>query len=242
MVQQPEEKAWEPSIFDGTDKEFRANSANKFFSELSSAVEKSRKTEFETTQEYEERLHSKEIPGPFATQLAYAIDVQYDNVSYDADKQEYSSYSGLWCQRGYPIKEGISCSISQVIDDSEKYIGQNAFGATAEVSKEVGRDFYLVLDGSSKKYLETSRVSGSTLINTRCHVPVEKAKQINTQRVAVGLVIKLREPRILSGHTRYQDATVQNPTDKMFSSVGVPAVIVNTVCYNKDTLEILSIK
>lgn len=240
-VQQPE-KTWEPSAFQGTEKEFRANPANRFFSEFSSTVEKSGKTEFETSQEYEARLDSTRFLEPFTTQSAYAIDIQYDSVSYDADKQEYSSYSGLWCQKGYPIKEGISCSISQVIDESEEYIGQNAFGTTAEVSRERGRDFYLVLDGSSRKHLETSKVSGSTLINTRCPVPVEVAKQINTKRVAIGLVIRLREPRILSGHTRYQEATVQNPTDKIFSSVGVPAVIVNTVCYNKDTLEILSIK
>src|SRR5690606_19412460 len=147
------EKAWEPSVFQGAEKAVRPNPANRFFSEFNSAVEKSGRTEFETTEEYEARLDSAAFLKPFTTQSAYAIDLQYDSVSYDADKQEYSSYSGLWCQKGYPIKEGISCSVSQVIDESEEYIGQNAFGTTAEVSRERGRDFYLVLDGSSRKHL-----------------------------------------------------------------------------------------
>lgn len=234
-------KAWEPVPFQGPDKEFHATPANRFFSELISTIEKNGKKEFETTQEYEKRIESPDFLKPFTTHSAYAIDIQYNNVSYDADKQEYSSFSGLWCQRGYPIEQGISCSVSHATDESETYTGQNAFGATAEVSSERGRDFYLVLDDSSKKHLEKSKLSGSTLINTSCHAPIEVAKLIDTERVAVGLVIKIREPRILSGHTRYQDATVQRPTKEIFSSVGLPATIVHTLCYNKDTLEILSI-
>lgn len=235
-------KEWKPKAFDAASSKFFPNERSKFFSEFESVIDKAAKGEFETTEAYKKRLADVDnVIRPFSTKASYAFQPEYADLSYNADIQAYEPVYSIFCQKNWPIDNGISCGMGSITDTSANYSGQNSFGARAEVTSERGRDFYFVFNPTDLKGKQFKESNNEYRLPSACPVPIEKAKALQGKHVLAAIVISLRKPEILSGDSRLEDATVASPKTKYFESIGIPASFEKSLCFVQETGEILHV-
>lgn len=229
---------WKPTVFDEKSPTFSPNEPSRFFTEFKEVVRKSAKGEFETTDAYKKRLANVDaMIQPFSTKSDYAFKPEYAELKYNADKQAYESAYSPFCYKDWPIENGISCGIGSITDSTENYLGQNAFGARAAVTSDRGRDLYLVFnpaDLKGKKF-RGGKNGYQYRLPINCPVSIENAKTLQGKHVLWAIVVTLRQPEIIVGHSRFEDATVTSPKAKYYESVGIPATFKGSVCFVQET-------
>lgn len=233
---------WKPVPFDATLTRFVPNQRARFFSEFKAAVDKSAKGEFETTKDYQKRMSDIDaVLRPFSTKQRYALSPEYSGMTYNADLQAYESAYPSTCQKDWPIDSGVSCGMGSITDTAENYSGQNAFGARAQVTSERGRDLYFVFAPAELKGKQFRDSNDGYQLPLSCPFPIEKAKALQGNHIIAAIVVGLSKPEVLSGHLRYEEATIASPRAKAFDPVGIPATLENSLCYVQETGEILHI-
>lgn len=233
---------WKPTAFNATSPTFSPNERSKFFTEFKSVVDKSAKGEFETTDAYKQRLANVDaVIQPFSTTDDYAFKPEYADLKYNADVQAYEPAYSIFCQKHWPIDKGVSCGMGSVTDSTESYSGQNAFGTRAEVTSERGRDLYFVFNPADLKGKQFRDSNSEYRLPVTCPVPIEKARTLQGKHVLSAIVVRLRKPEIISGHSRFEDATVASPQAKYYESVGIPAIFKGSLCFVQETGEILHV-
>jgi hypothetical protein len=238
----PVAEEWKPVPFDATAAKFIPNPRGRFFTEFKAVVDKSAKGEFETTNEYLKRVADTDVVlRPFSTVQRYAFSPEYADMTYNADQQMYEAAYSVFCQKGYPIKSGISCGMGSITDATENYSGQNAFGTSAQVTSDRGRDLYFVFAPAKFKGKQFRSGNGEYRLPLDCPVPIEKAKALQGRHVIAAIVVGLHKPEVLSGDSRYEEATVASPHAKAFDPVGIPASLEMSLCFVQETGEILHV-
>lgn len=233
---------WKPTVFNAASSTFSPNELSKFFTEFKSIIDKSAKGEFETTDAYKQRVANVDsVIRPFSTADDYAFMPKYADLKYNADTQAYEPAYSIFCQQHWPIDKGVACGMGSVTDGTENYSGQNAFGARAEVTSERGRDLYFVFNPADLKGKQFRDRNNEYRLPISCSVPVEKAKTLQGKHVLAAIVVRLRKPEIISGHSRFEDATVASPQAKYYESVGIPATFKGYLCFVQETGEILHV-
>lgn len=236
---------WKPTTFNATSSTFSPNQQSEFFTKFKSVVDKSAKGEFETKYAYKQRVANIDsVIRPFSTTDDYAFAFKPKDIllKYNADTQAYETTYRIFCTTVYPISKGVSCEIGSVTDSKQNYTGQNAFGAIAEVTRELGRDLYFVFDPVDLKKTRFSKDKNNIYtLPITCPVPIEKAKTLQGKHVLSAIVVRLRKPEIISGHPRVEDATVASPQGVYYETVGIPAKFKGVFCFVQDSGEILHI-
>lgn len=233
---------WKPTAFNAASPTFSPNELSKFFTEFKSVVDKSAKGEFETTAAYKRRLTNVDtVIQPFSTTDDYAFKPKYADLKYNADIQAYEPAYSIFCQKHWPIDSGVSCGVGSVADSTENYSGQNAFGTRAEVASERGRDLYFVFNPADLKGKQFRGSNNEYRLPISCPVPVEKARNLQGKHVLSAIVVRLRRPEIISGYSRFEDATVASPQAKHYESVGIPTNFKGSLCFVQETGEILHV-
>lgn len=236
----PMQNAWSPAPFNDTDKNIRDNNIKQFFDSFQKSVESSTKKEFETTEQYKARISDANITlSPISTNEIYLFIPDSSDLEYDADSGSYKAQSPVWCYSSYPIDRGISCKFGEIVDSSRIYAGTNSFGASAEVTERRGRDVYFVFDRKTARLFRSSRNKGDMRLPVRCPVPMERAKTLGP--VGAAYAIKVTKPELISGSSQIEAATVASPQDNYFETYGIPAKLIKSVCFAKQTGEILHI-
>lgn len=233
---------WKPVPFDATATRFTPNQRDRFFSEFKATVDKSAKGEFETTNDYQKRISDTDaVLRPFSTKQRYALSPEYAGMTYNADLQAYESAYSSSCQKGWPIESGVSCGMGSITDTAENYSGQNAFGTRAQVTSERGRDLYFVFAPAELKGKQFRDSNNGYQLPLSCPYPIEKAKALQGKHIGAAIVVALRKPEVLSGHLRFEEATVATPHAKAFDPVGIPATLEMSLCFVQETGEILHV-
>lgn len=232
---------WKPIPFKIHEGKLSSNSTGNFFQQYIKLTANLAKGEYETTKEYAKRIaHTDKLIEPFSTEAKYAFVPRYAAMRYNADKQQYISiYSGISCSKHYPFNNGVACQVDSVTKSASNYIGQNSFGATAQVDIEDGKDFYFVFpDREFRARRFRDKILGYH-IPTACPVPIKKAKRYKGKHIKTAFVITLYSAKTLSGYMRTEEPTVSSPHKKLFYSIGIPAKLVSSLCFVQETKEIL---
>lgn len=238
----PVVKEWKPTTFNAASLTFSPNEQSKFFTEFKSVIDESAKGEFETTDAYKKRIaNANTVIQPFSTTDDYAFKPEYADLKYNADIQAYEPVYSIFCQKNWPIDNGVSCGMGSVTDSTEKYSGQNAFGTRAEVTSERGRDLYFVFNSADLKGKQFRDDNNDYRLPSTCPVPIEKARTLQGKHVVSAIVVRLRKPEVISGQSRFEDATVASPQAKHYESIGIPATFKGSLCFIQETGEVLHV-
>lgn len=233
---------WKPATFNATSSTFSPNEQAKFFTKFESVVDKSAKGEFETTDAYKQRLANVDtLIRPFSTMDDYAFKPEYADLKYNADTQAYEPLYSISCQKHWPMDNGVSCGMGSITDSTRNYSGQNAFGTRAEVTSEQGRDLYFVFNPADLKGKQFRDSNNEYRLPITCPVPVEKARILQGKHVLSAIVVRLRKAEFITGHSRFEDATVASPQAKYYESVGIPANFKGSLCFVQETGEVLHV-
>lgn len=234
---------WKPVPYDSTKATIEWNPRVPFFTNFEAKIKAAAKGEYETTKQYLARIaDTNAIISPFSTSVSYAILPQYPELTYNADTQEYHSlFSGIDCMKHYPFKTGISCDFGSATVTKGNYVGQNAYGAIANVSSERGEDLYLVFPSSQLSKREFRGQTFDHKIPLSCHVPLRQAEMYKGKHIDAAIIIQLIRAQVLSSpvHFRVEDATIASPHQATFFPVGIPAKLEGSVCFVRETGKIL---
>lgn len=228
-------KPWEPTPFDPTSETAALNDLGEFYAGFKSNADAQAKGEFETTPQYEERMSDlSSALGPFSSEAVYALTPQqYYPFTYNADRQVFHPRSGnTYCidlEFKYTHK-GVECRIGEVVDVQRDFEGRNAFGTSARVSSEEGRELYLLLPSRSKAFSDKRDPTFKYMLGI-CPVPLEQAKTLSGQ-VDMAYLVRLTGSEMVYGGTEYKDATVASPIERRLERQGLPVDVVGFVCYN----------
>lgn len=228
-------KPWAPAPFDPTSETLAINDLGEFFAGFKSNSDAQAKGEFETTEQFEERMSNLDSAlGPFSSEAAYALTPQqYYPFVYNADDQVFHPRSGNTSCLNLEFKylhKGVECRIGEVIDERRDFEGRNAFGTSARVKSERGRELYLLLPTRAKVF-SGKRDPTFKYFQGICPVPLEQAKALSGQ-VDMAYLVKLTGVELAHAGNEYKDATVASPVEQVLERHGLPVDVVGFVCYN----------
>lgn len=203
--------------------------------------------EFETSTEHEQRMaEMSSALAPIKADSLYAFRMTdfelWKRLRYDADKQEYHTEQfGYLCLKSEEV--GASrplyriCDVAPVDEDSDKYVGSNAYGASRAIERRREHQFGLAIEASDQFF---SRFYQSHFgFQDRFHVPLEKAKSISGKTLGVLFVGNFLEPRLVPGKTTTIKPTISSPQDIQVRRTGVPFKPRLVVYYVVETGEVL---
>lgn len=233
---------WKPVPFVETSEVIEENDVKAFIEHVKVAVEGAKKGEFEKQADYEKRLKDvSSILAPITNEEVYVFVPHKALMSYDADKEEFSikdSWNGrsrYECDGFLAFWDDVACRFSVFIDSESKYRGQNSFGAQAEVSTETGTDYYFIF---KKKQLSKGKKEQLSDLPARCPMPPEKAKELSGQ-VKVAYGFRIPKAEIKEGRPRTSKATISDPNEIFYHSIGLPAELVYMICIDSRDNKIL---
>lgn len=234
---------WKPELYSEATQKLELSAGNdprQFFMEFRGRINSTAKGEFETTAQYEERMqHVEELLSPFSLEEKYAFRLN-GRMSYDADNGAFKSYSGEWCSESYPFDDHVACQVGSFTKTRTTGVGQNSYGATAEVETETGEDYYLLFASGGNSAKAMRRTAHSFAVPVNCEVPLEKAKAV--KEVGALLVGRIKKADVEHGDSRIEDATVRSPRGAYFRTYGIPFEMTEIVCYAIGTGEVLDVK
>jgi hypothetical protein len=212
---------------------------------------KTRKDEFETTAEYEQRIADKTKvslgngltaqdslifvyhPGDFAT---YGLRTQYD-----ADKEILSVEIKTRKHSAYLLSKELVVFGTEVkpykFEKEGTYIGQNAYGTKVNVTKYLWHNFYLGFANIE----DFEGYSGNLFprIKTELPMSVEKAKQVKPNISAL-YITNLINPYMSIGGEDLQKPTVSKPEETKVYDLYLIGELKGIWIFDKTTGEVLS--
>jgi len=209
------------------------------------------KGEFETTEEFQQRLSSSARSlSPLSADEEYAFFISSLTPKYNADTQQYEISDYGFCQKTLELGENkgwATCVIGELERKRDEYVGSNAYGAKAHIDRTIGKDFAIAVPTDTgflfsnlferDKY---SQYSSFFNLKTNFSLPLEKARSLQNQKIGVLLVGKFTMAKIIDGRAVLIDPTITKPSDIFITQDAVPFSPSRVVYYVIQTGEILS--
>lgn len=242
-------KVWEPAPFtlgsDHLPAGYTGLDPKKFFTLFKAKVHDLEKGEFETTEEFEQRIADKEnLLSPIKTSDLYAFRMSgHVSKKYAADTQEYMLGSIQSClTSGRSTPNWVTCEIAEIIHD-ESYVGSNAYGATTTVTRRRGNRLALAIK-KDNSLLNSVLVGSYGYYDYQDRLPVnlEKARKLKNEEFSVLFVGSISHPQIIEGQTVYGAPTIDDPTDVLITVEGIPFNLKAIIVYVSKTGEIIGQK
>ena len=152
---------YEPEVFDPDQQELPPNYSGldrqKFLALFESRAKNIKKDEFETNDQFTERvMNPGDSLSPISTDALYAFQIKDLKLKYDADKQEYVVDSVYMCRKlsysltGEKRIQGlVTCEVGPATRNVSQYRGTNAFGVSANVKQLTGRTLVFAIRANS---------------------------------------------------------------------------------------------
>jgi hypothetical protein len=233
---------------------FRGHDIQALSSELKSADSAKKKGEFESTEQWAERLRLAEgrpILGTLTHNSTYAflIGQNYSEFSsgikidYDADAARFD----ISAEAEPPIyfserdKPGgvLSLPIWTGRPDSGAYIGSNGFGAVREVTEYSSREYKLIIVNSAAfPFIDIPvwKLLGFKQIRGEVSASPAIARDVKSQ-IHLLAVCKLAPPYVTSGWSN-REATLDNPVSRNITYTYVHVDLEAVWIYNQETGEV----
>lgn len=246
-------RTWIPEIFvidtERLKAKYDGNNPKFFYETLKRNFKKIEKGEFETSEEYSQRIDNTEsLLAPISTSELYAFRV-FENLEtkYDPDTQSYKLKESTACRDALePDKsEWLTCDVGFVKSESSSYIGGNAYGATAEIDRLRALEFSLAI--SSKNDVFKSMLSKDAYFDKYAYednisVAIDKAKKLKEKTIAMIFVGQIKEAKIIKGRGYHSQATLDWTYEHTIDEEAVPFELKKVVYYVYETGEILGQK
>lgn len=243
---------------------YRGHDVAQLSLKLAAKGESKGKGEFETTEQWQQRIKKEEaepilggllLSGVYAFALEGVMDCDpwgkpYESnepfkIKYDADTSTFKvdieseirdtmneSYGG---ERGWTARRVVK--LGRTYSDEGSYIGMNAYGATAEVSKTNVATYAVDFPSTRHVDQENPSIFGSIEpIHGEFVVPAEQAPA-NKQSVGVLAVCKLQPPFYRNDH-HSSTATIDSPDAITSNDNYVVAELLAFWVYNKTSGEV----
>jgi hypothetical protein len=197
-------------------------------------TEKQSKGEFETTEEYTKRI--KSLKSNTFGIFAFKRDI---NSKYNADEEVFyislniDTFVGMYDSS---IKRNVKeyLEIKKKSTENEKYVGQNAFGATTEVTN-VTNSIYGLTIGTFVDNFKTLRREKGGPLSFNIKIPRDRAVAIKEDIMA----LIIYEPQSTSYEWNGSLPTIDKPTQSKDNYYGLEGKLIAIWIYNKQTGEIL---
>jgi len=190
---------------------------------------KSNKDEFETTEQYRQRLrtlNSTALLGSLKLDSLYAFSFAPTDTNYDADAQilnvllsaNYSGEHDGFGWNAYRLK-------------GENYSAKNALGVEVEVSSEHVLSYYLIIRNAQEFALQRNDLWTTFIVK----IPIgqEKAKALKSS-VRLLFVCSLEAPFLSSRYSRHEP-TIRSPYDETMNNEFVYVRLVQLIAYDSTT-------
>jgi hypothetical protein len=212
----------------------------QFLAALTQAEERYKKGDFETTEEHRARTRDlAQLIAPIRPDADYLFAPRYNDLEYDADKQQYVGQYRTDCYE-FAFENGqVACEFGEYTQNVRSFIGQNAFGATAEVRETNGTKVHLLMPKAAARRFRTGQ---DYQLPNVCPVPIAEAKQIGATGLRFAYLFKVTSNEVESGDLDLQAATVQSPESRIFERYGIAAQITGLVCYRRADAKIVSVQ
>jgi hypothetical protein len=242
-------KVWKPTPFalgiDHLPAGYTGLDPKKFFTLFKAKVHDLEKGEFETSEEFEQRIADKEnLLSPIKTSDLYAFRMSGSiSKKYAADTQEYLLEGIQSCvASGKSTPNWVTCEIAEIIHD-ESYIGSNSFGATTTVTRRRGTRLALAIqkDNSLLKSVLVGS-DGYYDYQDRLSVTLEKARKLKNEEFSVLFVGSISHTQIIEGKTAFGTPTIDDPIDVLITAEGIPFDLKAIIIYGSKTGEIIGQK
>lgn len=246
-------KPWEVTTFDqNTDRlapNYQGVDPAKFLELFRSKVDNLKKGEFETSEDFAKRIADKSaLLSPLNTIDLYAFRILNFPIKYDADLQTYlvgGQYDHL-CQETYPYGESrdwVTCKIAPIRRVNDTYIGSNAYGASRTVDRTNGEDFSLAIPKNSlmltSVFSQHRYVKDIYNLQDRLAISLERARVLKDMNIAVLLVGRITDARLVKGRGTLLEPRIDSPRDIFITEEAVPFDIKSIVYYVVQSGEIL---
>jgi len=143
---------------------------------------------------------------------------------------------------GSKDREWVTCHIAQISRERDTYVGQNVYGARTTVARTRGEDFSIAVRRDSpyianlhapERYLR-GRFSLKPL-----EVPIDVARTLGNGQLAMLVVGRIIDARIVDGWGTSIEPTVRDLTDIIIQDRGVPFEVVSVMFYAFETGEMI---
>lgn len=239
------EKSWSPIPFslnsEGLPAGFKGTDVKKFLALFTSKVTRLKKGEFETSDDFLQRISDKDaLLAPINTSDLYAFRVDDIDFVYDADAQMYKlSTSGerYSCSETslFEGSEGwFTCKVTTAMHKRDKYLGSNAYGASTVIDRSRSIDYAIAISRSTYMYLL------GYVIPESLSVSVEKARSLKNMNIAILFVGRVSDIKIINGDGKLVKPTIYEPTDLFIEEKAIPFELTKIIYYVVQTGEILN--
>jgi len=232
---------------------FKGIEIKEVWNVLKSKQEVLQKGKYETTAEYKQRLTaSSSSIAPLIPSDEYGFLLQDIRPTYDADTQAFSAWKPIWCQKtlDYGQNKGwFTCVVGKLSRQESNYVGSNAFGVNATISKTTGTDFGIAIPQDNKFFESDIFSHGPYSRNAPMHelkasfaVPINEARALKNLTIGVLLVGRFDSARLIEGHPTMLSPTIDAPYDTFVTQDAVPFTPTKLVLYVEETGVILGVK
>ena len=197
---------------------FQGVNSIELYKRLEKRKDKLNKKEFETTSQFQDRIkkeYAKPIIGKLTEDSLYFFKVllskpilsDFDIISYNADNKEITVRNEISWTKGL-LEESKPSVYLKKYSKSRKYLGSNAFGATAVVTEYQDYSYNLVI--SNLPAIQDS--IGNEFVISKFQLDVNSVKQIKKHNLLGCVYIgKLLHPYSDNGFDS-SSATIDSPT------------------------------
>lgn len=173
------------------------------------------KSEFETTVEYTARI--KRLMDSRERRYTFVLNAfLYDDAAYDADREimtaKVEAHQLFLFDASDSISDRPALELTEILRSKGAYVGKNAFGVSAQVTRTVTDEFGLaLLDDDDELFSQADGAIGDRSVSTEIEMPANEAKLIKPF-LRFALVCTLDNPTVYT-NTDTSSATISNPRE-----------------------------
>lgn len=241
--------AWRPAAFDETvdrlPPDYKGIDPKQFYKMLKKKVVKLEKREFETSEEFTQRIANIDtLLAPINTSDLYAFRNDSIYFEYNADDQAYiigGPYDNSCHETSdYGKDKGwITCHPISISNEKTRYRAINAFGTSVVIERERGEDFALAFPKNTLPSDLYKKEFSKYHYEDKLYIPVEKARNLKNKKLAVLFVGRVTDAKIISGENDLKTASIDSPNERFISEEAVPFKLRMIIYYVVKTGEIL---
>jgi len=250
-------KSWKPTAFvleaDQLPAGYAGLDAKKFFKLFKSKVAEFQKKDFETSEEFNQRVANTDAilsPIKEADLYAFSGGCYSGRDTYDADTQSFQFYGPIFQPSSLTSPDWFTHVLAETINKSS-YIGNNAYGVSLKVERRTGASISIAIPNTSPLFntVLSSDTGGRYYeYHDTITMPTEKVRMLKSIR-AYGagiysrglcslLVGKVSHTQIVNGAGEFKAPTINSPEEDRITEEAIPFEIKKVIYYVLKTGEI----